>query len=299
MQEFVKIMKKSQLRNIIKKVIKEQLTKPSKDCCKWCLTSGGLGTPPIGCEDWMCKSCKDKSDWEFTSSDDSVEQPGKLPPPFPCNAHPLDPNFGCEVFEECDNPSNTILPYNVGSNNTTWFANSGVTAIGEVVEVDINGNIEYWKYIGPINTTQVLPPTNANPLSVVGTSCPPAACSPSAVFHSWPSHYQNMPAGTSWTWPIGSVTISNHPQGPVVPGALLDGTYVNWYMANQFTYCEWCADFQTTGGPFDNRTDVWVGGPYDESMCNCCPGSGTPAGPLSESIHSNLKETLQRRANIF
>jgi hypothetical protein len=164
-------MKKSQLRHIIKKVIKEQLTEPSKDCCKWCTTvlpNAPNSIPPPKCEDWMCEYCK--------GDIEPLKQAGAPPLPFPCNAHPLDPNFGCHVFQECGNPSNTTLPYNVGSNNTTWFANSGITTIGQVIEVDVLGSTEYWEYTGPQNGYNLTPSNNPNPLSIVGNACPIFGC---------------------------------------------------------------------------------------------------------------------------
>jgi len=81
-------MKISQLRNIIRKIIREAaaaatsapqqrapLEQPTQDCCEWCAKeqSGGrsAGPPPRGCEPWMCDDC-DRSDIE------------SMPPPSTC-----------------------------------------------------------------------------------------------------------------------------------------------------------------------------------------------------------------------
>ena len=137
-------------------------------------------------------------------------------------------------------------------------------------------------------------------------------CDPNTDFHSWPSYY-NQPNPWMWMGP----TIQNHPMplgnDTVYSGNILHETYIHWYMANQGSYCEWCDDFVTTGGPFDSRTDVWVGAPHNEDMCSCCPGNGYPHPPLpmTKPISSDdddipwekeklvdLQERFQKLANI-
>ena len=126
--------------------------------------------------------------------------------------------------------------------------------------------------------------SSAANLAACQSSCVQPACNPNAVFHSWPSYYPNT-AQQSWTWQHPqNLSINLHPQftgnQTINPGDTLDGSWVNIYNATQGTYCEWCVDWDNaTAGPFDGRTGVWVGGPYDNSMCDCCPGGGQP-GPL-------------------
>ena len=61
---------------------------------------------------------------------------------------------------------------------------------------------------------------------------------------------------------------------------------VNWFVAGQSSYCEWCADYLQGGSSvvnsqgFDIRTDYWVGGGYGPQACSCCPPTNGPGAPL-------------------
>jgi len=130
------------------------------------------------------------------------------------------------------------------------------------------GGADDWECISPGDCQQTAAGTfSTEQACLADPSCQPTnPCPSSHPYHSWPYGYDDQGVGS-----------------PQNPPYIAPWPQVNIVLATQFTYCEWCADFLTHGGPFDGRTSIWVGGPYDESACDCCPPSGptlpTPPRP--------------------
>ena len=147
----------------------------------------------------------------------------------------------------CPNP-NTPLPIS----QSFTISNCG----GGVDEYDCVNNACVVASPGQFNAG----PTSQDNLDACNLVCQPTnSCPSSHAYHSWPYGYDDQGVGS-----------------PQNPPYIAPWPQVNIVLATQFTYCEWCADFLTHGGPFDGRTSIWVGGPYDESACDCCP----PSGPI-------------------
>ena len=88
----------------------------------------------------------------------------------------------------------------------------------------------------------------------------------SNAFNSWPYTYAT-------TWPVWNGTMQN--------------LSANYDYANQASYCEWCQDFANNpSAGFNPYPQTWVGGPYDNSFCGCCPGntSGQPQIPPTGTL---------------